>query len=335
MDLSKLDKILKDEKKYRAQQVKRAVFKNLIKDWSEATSLAVILREKLTQECPLEIDARVFISKDGQAIKALIKLKDGLAIESVLMRYKEGRNAICASTQVGCPLGCVFCATGKMGFKRNLDAGEIVEQILFFARYLKERGETIKNVVLMGMGEPFLNYDNVLLATRIINDKDGLNLGIRHISISTAGLTEGIRKLAEENLAVNLAISFHAPDDELRARLMPIGKQYPIEKILSAVDEYIEKTGRKVMFEYVLIKGVNDSDADAKKLAKLMKKKLYMVNLIAYNSTNDFSQSSPERTARFKEILENEGVSVTERHSFGTDIFAACGQLAVSGVVKL
>ena len=197
------------------------------------------------------------VSKKEDSVKAKITLKDGLEIETVLMRHRDGRNTVCVSSQVGCPLGCLFCATGKMGFKRNLTAEEILEQVIFFARFLKLEDGRVTNVTFMGMGEPFLNYDNVLNAIKILNDAKYFNIGVRSLSISTAGIIEGIKKLSDESLHVNLAISLHAPSDNLRKSLMPIDKKYPLPDVLVAVDEYIEKTKRKVMFEYVLIKGVN------------------------------------------------------------------------------
>ena len=327
MNLTQLDETLKGEPAYRLKQVKKAVFQDLIDDWNKITTLPLSLRKILNKENPLSINGELFFSKDQKTAKALITLNDGLKIESVLMRHKE-RNTVCVSSQVGCSLGCLFCATGKMGFKRNLEDFEIVEQVLFFARYLKELKARVTNVVFMGMGEPFLNYENVLEAIKILNDKEGFNLGARKFSISTAGIIEGIEKLAEEKLEVNLAISLHAPDDKLRSQLMPIGKKYNIKKTLEAVDDYIEKTNRKVMFEYLMIKDVNDSNDLAKKLIKLMKRRLYLVNLISYNPTADFKPSSKERIQKFKSILEKAGVYVTERYRFGREIKAACGQLA-------
>ncbi len=325
------------EPRYRLGQAKKALFQDLIQNWQEATALPLKLREELNKKCPIEISAEIFVSKDGGTVKALFILKDNLKIEAVLMRHKDKRNTVCVSSQVGCPLDCVFCATGKLGFKRNLDAGEIVGQVLFFARYLKKAGEKVTNVVFMGMGEPFLNYDNVLGAIKVLNDKEGFSLGARHFSISTAGIVEGIEKLAEEELQINLAISFHAADDKLRSKLMPVNKKYPINEILSAVDGYIKKTRRRVMFEYIMIKDLNDSDGQAKTLANLMRKPLYFVNLISYNFTRRslgeggptgiFKPSVPERIKKFKEILEREGVAVTQRHRFGEDVDAACGQL--------
>jgi len=328
MNLSKLNNILESEPDYRAKQIKKAVFGNLIDDWSQATVLPSALREKLKKECPLDIGAEIFVSKDKKTAKALITLNDGLRIESVLMRHKDERNTICVSSQAGCPLGCLFCATGKMGFKRNLDSSEIVEQVLFFARYLKKQNGKVVNVVFMGMGEPFLNYNNVISAIKILNDKEGFNLGARHFSISTVGITEGIKRLAEEKMEINLAISLHAPNDELRLKIIPANKKYPIKKVISAVDEYIKKTGRRVMFEYIMIKNLNDSDEQALELAKLVKRPLCFLNLINYNATGIFEPSLPKRIEAFRKILEKKGISVTQRYKFGQEIKAACGQLA-------
>ena len=289
--------------------------------------MPLLLRKNLNKICPINIKAQVFFSKDEKTAKAIIILKDGLKIESVLMKYSDSRNTVCVSSQVGCALNCSFCATGKIGFKRNLEVFEIVEQVLFFARYLKKKGEKVTNNVFMGMGEPFLNYENTISAIRILNDKEGFNLGARHISISTAGILEGIKKLAEEKLQVNLAISLHAPDDDLRSKIMPINKTYPIVDVLEAVDNYIKKTKRKVMFEYLMVKDLNDSDVHAQRLSKLMKKPLYLVNLILYNPTGVFKPSSSARIKKFKEILRKKGVQVTQRYRFGQNIKAACGQL--------
>jgi len=328
MDLTQLENILNKEQSYRLKQAKKALFVDLIENWREANVLPLLLRENLNKICPIKINAQTLFSKDKKTAKALITLKDGLKIESVLMKHKDGRNTVCVSSQAGCVLSCSFCATGQTGFKRNLEISEIVEQVLFFARYLKKKGEKVTNIVFMGMGEPFLNYENVIRAIRILNDKEGFNLGARHISISTAGILEGIKKLAEENLQVNLAISLHAPDDALRSRIMPINEKYPIADVFEAVDNYIEKTKRKVMFEYLMIKDLNDSDVHAQKLSKLMKKPLYFVNLISCNPIGVFKPSSSWRMKKFKEILEKEGVRVTQRYRFGQNIKAACGQLA-------
>lgn len=336
MNLSALKNVLRDEPKYRLQQVEKAVFVDCAENWAEAMTLSAELRDELKKQCPLGIEAEIYLSADGRTVKAIIDLQDGFKIESVLMRYEsdsplrpvQGRNTICLSSQVGCALGCNFCATGKMGFKRNLTADEIIEQVLLWARYLNKSGEKVTNIVFMGMGEPFLNYDNVFESIRILNDQDGFNLGARHFSISTVGIVEGIKKLSNEPLQINLAISLHAPTDELRSKLMPIGKEYTIPKILAAVDEYIEKTNRKVMFEYIMIDDINDGEKQARQLARLMKKPLYFVNLIPCNQVGNFKPSSQTQIEKFKKILKGAGVQVNQRYSFGQDINAACGQLA-------
>lgn len=329
MNFSNLEKVLEEEPKYRQKQANLAVFVNLIEDWQEATFFSPQLRQRLNKECPLSIESEILISKTKDSIKTRISLKDGLKVESVLMRHQGGRNTVCVSCQVGCALGCQFCATGKMGFKRNLDYFEIIEQALFFARYLKKENSKITNVVFMGMGEPFLNYENVLKAIRILNDKESFNIGARNISISTAGITEGIEKLSKEGIQVNLAVSLHAPNNNLRTQIMPINKKYTIEQVLKSVDNYIKITNRKVMFEYLLIKDVNDSNQCAEELVKLMQKPLYFLNLILYNSTGEFKPSSAKRVEEFKKLLKKSGVNFSQRYRFGDDIEAACGQFAV------
>jgi len=334
MDISKLEEVLKNEPKYRLKQAREAVFKNFISDWKEATSFPKELREKLNKECPLEIKADVLVSKKENSVKAKITLKDDLKIESVLMRHADGRNTVCVSSQVGCPLGCLFCATGKMGFKRNLTSDEIIEQVIFFNRYLKKENLKVTNVTFMGMGEPFLNYDNVVKAIKILNNKDYFNISARSISVSTAGIIEGIKRFSQDLPQCNLAISLHAPNDELRRYLMPIDKKYPLPAVLKAVDEYIKRTHRKVMFEYVLIKDINDSDEHGRQLANLMSKKLYFLNLILYNPIGVFARGGPKlsptkRIERFKTILAKNKINFVQRYRFGDDIQAACGQFAI------
>jgi 23S rRNA (adenine2503-C2)-methyltransferase len=343
MNLGSLKQALASEQTFRLKQAQKAVFQDLIEDWREAAVLPLALRQKLTEECPLLIEASVLVSSDSRTIKALITLVDGLKVETVLMRYSD-RNTVCVSSMVGCPLKCEFCATGKTGFKRNLVADEIIEQTIFFNRYLsrligasptgfpiKKENQRINSVVFMGMGEPFLNYDNVMAAIKILNDKNCFNIGSRHISISTVGIVEGIEKLAKEPLQLNLAISLHAPDDNLRSKIMPLAnKKYPLERILAAIRSYLKDTNRKVMFEYIMIKGINDSLAQAAELVKLLsglKKSLYLVNLIAYNPTGIFDSSPREQIKRFRDALEKEGIEVSERYRFGRDIKGACGQL--------
>lgn len=332
MNISDLSKILKQEPKYRLKQANEAIFKNFIDNWNKATFLPKDLREKLNQECPLEIKSELLISKTKDSVKALITLNDNSLIESVLMRHKDGRNTVCVSSQVGCPLGCLFCATGKMGLKRNLEPMEIIEQVILFDRYLKKGGKRVTNVTFMGMGEPFLNYENVMKAVKMLNDKEKFGIGARNISISSSGIVEGIEKFSKEGLQVNLAISLHAPTNELREKLMPINKKYSLDNVLNAVNNYIKKTNRQVMFEYLLIKDVNDTDYCATELAKIMKNPLYYVNLILYNPTdgNDFKPSTSERVKRFKDILKSKKIIFSQRFRFGQDIKAACGQFAGS-----
>jgi 23S rRNA (adenine2503-C2)-methyltransferase len=327
MNLENLFEVLENEPKYRLSQVKKAVFCDLVEDWNKVTTLPLSLREKLQTECSLSINADMQKSKDGTTAKALITLDDGQKIESVLMRHKD-RNTVCVSCQIGCPMGCVFCATGQIGFSRNLSSSEIVEQILLFSRMLKEEGQKVNNVVFMGMGEPFLNYDAVMEAIKFLNDKDTLNLGMRRFSISTAGLVGGIRKLADEGLEINLAVSLHAPTDELRTKIMPINKKHSVKDLMEAVDYYLKKTNRKVMIEYAMIKDMNDSKKNATDLGVLVKGKLCVVNLIPYNETNRFSSSDTSAINRFKDVLKSEGINAVQRYRFGDDIDAACGQLA-------
>lgn len=328
MNLSKLAKLLINQPPYRLRQIKREVYVKLIQDWGEASSLPLGLRKKLEKECPLAIRAQAFTSKDKKTIKVVISLTDGLTIETVLMKQHR-RHTVCVSTQVGCPLGCLFCATGKMGFKRNLTADEIVEQVIFFARQLKKSSEKVSRVVFMGMGEPFLNFENTIEAIQILNDHEGFRLGQRKISLSTIGIPDLIKKFADLKAEVNLAISLHAPEDKLRQKLMPVTRQYPLKDTLRAVDYYVAKTNRKVMFEYLMINKVNDQVKWAKTLTKLLKGRLCMVNLITYNPTGDFEPSTRIQIGRFKQVLQNQGIETTQRYSFGQDIEAACGQLAM------
>lgn len=331
MNLEKLENVLRSEPKFRLKQTRRAVYVDLIDDWSKATNFSLALREKLNQECVLGIKAEIYRSRDRNSLKASITLSDGLKIETVLLRHDDGRNTVCVSSQVGCALGCLFCATGKMGFKRNLTSDEIVEQVLFWSRLLKPKGEKVTNLVFMGMGEPFLNYENVLAAIKILNSADGLNIGARHISLSTIGVSEGIRKLAEEKLQLNLALSLHAPSDRLRAEIIPYNGANSIKNLIKDINYYLGQTGRRLMIEYLMIDGFNDSPEQALELAELLKKiepPLFFVNLIAYNPTAEFKPSPERKTFEFKKILRDRKIDVTERFRFGQDIQAACGQLA-------
>lgn len=330
MNLEKLTSSLGREPKFRLKQAWRAVYADLIDDWNKATILPLALRHKLNEECPLAIKAEIFKSRHKNSVKALISLADGLKIETVLLSHDDGRNTVCVSSQAGCALGCLFCATGKIGFKRNLTAAEVIEQVLFWARRLKSRGERVTNLVFMGMGEPFLNYENVLAAIKILNAQDGLKLGARHISISTVGVSDGIKKLAREPLQVNLAVSLHAPNDELRAEIIPANRKYSLDAIIQELNDYLKQTGRRVMIEYLMIDDFNDSPAQALELAGLLNKiepPLFFVNLIAYNPTAEFKPSPVKKVFEFKKILREQKIDVTERYRFGQDIKAACGQL--------
>ncbi len=322
MNLGKLKKLLANYPDYRWDQVKRAVFQELITSWEEATALPVDLRTELAEEASLGINAKEVVSLQDETRKAVIKLEDGSEVETVLMPHKT-RNTVCVSTQVGCSLNCKFCMTGKMGLVRNLEYWEMIVQALFFAREIGK----IDNIVFMGMGEPFLNYEEFVCAAEFFNDEKTFNIGARNISVSTVGVVEGIKKLADADLQINLAVSLHAPTNELRSSLIPVNRKYPLEELFEAIDYYLEQTNRKVMFEYILLKDINDSKNDARRLANLMKGRLHFVNLINYNPTGEFQASSEEKKESFKKILENEGVKVGERQSFGEDIKGACGQL--------
>jgi 23S rRNA (adenine2503-C2)-methyltransferase len=331
MDIQKLDTILANQPGFRMKQAYVAIFKELRSSWSEVTTFPAQLRDELNQASPLEIKAKIEQSDDARSIKVLITLSDGEKIESVMMRHGDGRNTVCVSSQVGCPLGCTFCATGQRGFARNLKADEIVEQVLFFSRLLKKEDDRVSNIVFMGMGEPFLNYEEVLEAVRKINNPELLGIGARHISISTAGIPPGILRLADEPLQVNLAISLHAPTDELRRKIMPIGERYGIKEVFAATSAYIRKTNRRVMIEYVMLQGLNDSADHAKRLAALLHEKLpplFFVNLIVYNPTGVYQPSSPEMVKDFISILERNGITAVERFRLGRGVCGACGQLA-------
>ncbi|HOY56287.1 MAG TPA: 23S rRNA (adenine(2503)-C(2))-methyltransferase RlmN [bacterium] len=335
MNLKKINEILVAEPSYRLKQIKRAVFVDLITDWLEATNLTLALREKLNTECPLTIAGELIQGQaDNNVQKAILTLADGLKIETVLMRHKTGRQTVCVSSQVGCALACTFCATGQNGFKRNLSADEIVEQVLFFQRVLKNENSKVNNVVFMGMGEPLLNYEAVLAAIKTINDPLALGIGMRHISVSTVGIVENIKKLATEDLQINLALSLHASNNELRSKIMPINKKFALAEVLKAMDFYAGQTNRRVMLEYIMIKDFNDQLEQARELVGLIRKsfkaenqKLVFVNLIAYNPTGIFEPAADGVIKNFHDYLMQEGIDATIRFRFGGDINAACGQL--------
>ncbi len=316
---------------YRARQLWEWLYRRKVTDFAAMTNLPADLRARLADEFTitrLEPVAELR-SSDGQTVKHLLRLPDGQMIESVLMEYDDERRTACISTQAGCAMGCVFCATGQMGFARHLTAGEIVEQALIFARQLEAEGERLSNVVLMGMGEPFHNYDATLEAIRRLNDERGLNIGQRHITVSTVGLVPAIRRFADEGLQVKLAISLHAATDEERSKLLPINRRWPLRELMDAVREYIARTGRRVTFEWALIAGENDTPEQAERLGALLEGTKAHVNLIPLNPTPEYGgrPSDPQRVAAFQRVLTRHGITSTVRVRRGIDIQAGCGQL--------
>lgn len=317
---------------YRANQVMHAVYKEGKTDYEDMTVLPSNVKEFLKEKLPVfSIEAiKENISPNADTHKILFRLKDGKKIEAVLMRFEDGRKTVCVSSQVGCTLKCKFCATGKSGFKRDLTYEEVTDQVLYFQNLLIKENAHVSNVVFMGMGEPFLNYDNVMKAISILNDPVTFNIGLRNITVSTSGIVPQIKQFAEDARQVNLAVSLHAPNDKIRTSIMPIAKRYSLEDLMDACIKYTEKTHRRISYEYVMLRGVNDSDSNAHELAKLLYGQLCHVNLIPYNETNvkGIRGSTKNRTEEFKKILELHKIPVTVRVSLGKDIEAACGQLA-------
>lgn len=328
------DVIINDLKQpsFRVNQIWSGVYKNFWSKPEEFFNIPKTLRDQLLDlfEFQPMIPIQSLKSNDNETEKILFTLQDQKAIETVLMKYDQ-RRTLCISTQAGCAMGCVFCATGQMGFKRHLTAGEIVEQVLFYARQLKANGEKVTNIVLMGMGEPFHNYDATMKAIDILGDPNGFGLGARRFTISTVGLVPMIRRFADEERQVNLAISLHAVDDSERSSLMPVNKKYPIHDIIDACKYYLEKTNRRITFEWALIAGKNDSEQTAQKLANLLKGLICHVNAIPLNPTSQsiYQASDKEQTIKFQKVLEKNGIPCTIRLRRGIDIQAGCGQLAI------
>lgn len=320
------------EPAYRATQLYGWAFKRLATGYDEMSDLPTALRARLAAEIPLGTlrSERELVSDDGQTVKTLYLTADGQYIETVLMYYAD-RVTVCVSCQVGCAVGCVFCATGLGGLKRNLSAGEIVAQVVDAGRAARARGRELTNVVMMGMGEPFHNYAATMAFVGILHEPKGLNMGARRITISTSGVVPRIDALAAEPYQVNLAVSLHAPTDELRSALMPINRRYPIEELLAACRRYGENTGRRVSFEYALMAGDNDDDETARQLGGLLRRSgvLCHVNLIPLNPVQDLPYERPkaESIERFAETLRATGIPTTIRYSRGVEIAAACGQL--------
>lgn len=334
---------------FRLKQIREAVFQKGFSSFREISTLPKDFRDLLESDFPLLSFGVLQIEKspDGRSAKALLALSDGGRIETVLISPKRGMWSVCVSCQVGCAMGCRFCATGQMGFRRNLSAEEITDQILFWRQYLKNNFRLLENrelkiencdvsnIVYMGMGEPFNNWDNVAQSIRILTDPELFAFGSRSISVSTSGVAEGIVRLAEEFPQVNLALSLHFATDEQRANFMPVNKKDDLRRLAKALGKYFQKTRRKVFIEYILLEGLNDRKEDAENLAAYLKSvgnlPLLHVNLIRYNTVSDiFMPSTRERTGRFKEELRKRGISATIRKSLGEEIKGACGQLAAS-----
>lgn len=319
-------------KSYRLAQLYRAATKELVAGLDAVTTLPKELRAALAGEgFTFDSVEPVVIahSQDKQTIKGLFRLADGNEVEAVLMQHHGGRNTVCLSSQSGCAFACAFCATGQAGFTRHLTPTEIFDQARYFAQLLHAQGRKVTNVVFMGMGEPFHNYAAVMDAVRLLNDPHGFGLGHRHITISTVGIVPQIDAFAHEGIQVNLAISLHAPTDDVRSSIMPVNRKWSLEELMAACRRYIAQTNRKIFFEYVMLDGVNDRPQDAVALAGLMRGPLYHVNVIPYNSTPDakLGASGDERIRAFAAILEAKGVPCTVRTPMGRDIAAACGQL--------
>ncbi|WP_088008658.1 23S rRNA (adenine(2503)-C(2))-methyltransferase RlmN [Indiicoccus explosivorum] len=329
------------QKAYRATQVWDWLYTKRVTSFADMSNIGKAAVELLEENFELHtMDVAVKQeSKDG-TIKFLFRLADGNLIETVLMRFSYGAS-VCVTTQVGCNIGCSFCASGLLKKSRDLSAGEIVEQIMNVQKHFDEQGkdERVSHIVVMGIGEPFDNYDNLMGFLNIVNDQKGLSIGARHITVSTSGIVPKIYEYAEEGLQINLAISIHAPTNELRTRIMKINRAYPVEKLMAAIDYYLEKTNRRITFEYILLHDVNDHEQEARQLAKLLQDKRHLsyVNLIPYNPVDEHGQyqrSTPEAIKAFYETLKKHGINCGVRLENGTDIDAACGQLRSKQIKK-
>ena len=336
MTIEELSRFLAEmgEPKFRAKQVFCWLHQKGVLSFDEMSNLPVSLREKLRENCYItsfSIVRKLSSQLDG-TVKYLFELPDGEYVETVLMRYEHG-NSLCISSQVGCRMGCEFCASTKAGFIRHLTPSEILEQVYAVSR---DTGEKISNIVLMGIGEPLDNFENVMRFLELISHPEGLNLSHRHISLSTCGVVDRIYELADKNLQLTLSISLHATDDEIRSSIMPINRRWNIEELLKACRHYTDRTHRRISYEYSLIKGVNDSKEQALRLAKLLKGTLCHVNLIPVNYVEEagFEKSSKEAVYAFQKTLNDKGINATVRRTLGADINAACGQLRRQEIVS-
>ena len=336
LSLSDLQDYLKENelKPFHAKQIFRWLYDKRISSFSQMSDISKKMIDQLEKDLEIKLPeiAEKQVSKDGTK-KFLFRFSDGSLVESVLMVFDYGFSA-CLSSQVGCNMGCSFCASGLLKKQRDLTAGEIVSQALMIQKELDLDEQRLGNIVVMGTGEPFDNYDNVMKAMSILNDPFGLQIGARHISISTCGVVPSINRFAKEDLQYNLAISLHAPNDELRSKLMPINKAYPLNELFKALRDYSSVNNRRLTFEYLLLKGVNDSPTEAKQIKDLLKGMNAYINLIPYNKVKekDFETSDEENALRFYDLLKKNGVSVTLRQKRGTDIDAACGQLRANKI---
>ena len=323
--------------RYRADQILYPLYYKFPKTISDLKQLPKTMRQELVDAgytIGSTNEVHRVVSEDGETTKLLLKTTNDASVETVLMQYPSSkigghpRSTICVSTQIGCAMGCVFCATGQMGFETNLSAEEIVTQVIHFANILQQRGEHVTNIVFMGMGEPMSNYDEMIRAIKILTHNRGFGIGQRHITISTIGIVSGIDKLAKENLQIGLAISLHAPNNSLRKQLVPTASPNSVEDIIEAGRRYYKKTGRRVTFEYALMKNINDSPEIATELANLLRNNGSHVNLIPINPTaGDFERPDNDDVIEFERILYNAGINCTVRVEKGTEISAACGQL--------
>ena len=323
-----------DQPRYRARQIYTWVYRHHLDNYREMTNLPSELRGALAESLPLSTLAPVHevVADGGETIKTLYRTMDGELIETVLMLYPD-RATVCVSCQVGCAVGCAFCATGLGGLSRNLSTGEMVGQIVDAARLAGSRGRALTNVVMMGMGEPLHNYAATMKMVSIVHEPIGMNFGARRITISTSGVVPKIDALADEPFQVNLAVSLHAPNDELRSRLVPLNQRYPIATLIDSCRRYIARTGRRVSFEYALMRGINDGDDIARELANLLRGILCHVNVIPLNPVDVLPYERPDAAGieRFAEIVRQAGIPTTVRYSRGVEIAAACGQLRALG----
>jgi 23S rRNA (adenine2503-C2)-methyltransferase len=318
---------------FRARQLYHWAYHQLAPSYDDMTVLPKDLRAELAESLPLTTlePVREIQADDGETLKLLFKTEDGNHIETVLMFYPD-RVTVCVSCQIGCAVGCSFCATGMMGLTRNLTAGEMVGQVVAAARRTREFDRQLTNIVMMGMGEPFQNYASTIKMARILNEPEGMKFGARRITVSTSGLVPFIDKLAEDPLQVKLAISLHAPNNKLRDTLVPLNRRWKVEELVGACRRYVDRTGRRISFEYCLISDVNDSDETARELAKLLRGLLCHVNIIPLNPTPaepSYQRPSEARIQRFAQIVNDSGIPTSVRYSRGVDIAAACGQLRI------